>query len=178
MPERPGRARASFAVACVALAAAGVLLVATGVLLAPTEACTPHNCDPSSFTFYLSTQDAGTQVVVDLGNGQVQLASTAWDGTWLDFPGNRTITVVYPQGFTPDPAQAPTVWVSTGQTQDAGATSTSTAGSLDQFSYLTATGFQLNNGTCANYSVWFSVTGTMKVATTADAATVSDASHD
>jgi len=169
VPERPGWWRS---VAVVGLAATGVLLVAVEVVLAPTEGCSPHNCDPSSSTFDLATQ--GTSF--DAGNGQVQWASSAWDGTWMDYPGNRTITVVYPPGFVPDPAQAPTVWVSTGLTQDAGATATSAAGSLDQFSYLTATGFQLNNGTCADYSVWFSVTGTMKVTTTADAG--GDASHE
>lgn len=164
MPETAGRGRT---LSCVALAAAGVLVVATAVLVAPTEGCTLHNCDPSTSTFYMGAQDAGTQQVsFELPNGVVQLASSAWDGTWLDFPGGRTITVFYPQGFVPDPAGAPTVFVSTGQTQDGGATSTSTAGSLDQFTFPGGLGFRLNNGSCADYSVWFSVMGTMTAAGT------------
>jgi hypothetical protein len=134
-----------------------LLAVAFVALAGGATACTPHNCDPSSSSFDLGSQGIRT----DLEGGRVELASSSYEGTWLDYPGNRTITVTYPAGFTPDPALPPIVSLSTGQAQDAGATSTSTAGQLDQITYPTATGFELQNGSCADYYVWFSVTGTL-----------------
>ncbi len=51
--------------------------------------------------------------------------------------------------------------MSTGSDQlEAGATATTASGSLDQLQNLSDVGFQLNNGTCANYFVQFQVLGT------------------
>jgi hypothetical protein len=52
----------------------------------------------------------------------------------------------------------PATWVSTGQYQDAGATSTQASGQLVQITDSTDTSFKLNNGTCADYDVWFELT--------------------
>jgi hypothetical protein len=148
VPERRG-ATAKLAVACV-----GALAVA--LALASSPACTLHNCDPTSSTFALGTQ--GIRKVYP--DGRVELASSAFDGSWVDFPGGLTIAVSYPPWFTPDPAAAPAFLVSTGQAQDAGATSTPASGQLTQLSNLGPTGFSLNNGSCSEYYVWFSATGT------------------
>jgi hypothetical protein len=132
-------------------------VVVVGALLAPGAACTPHNCDPTTSTFDFAKQGIKT-VEAD---GTVILSSGVFDDTWLDYPGGITIDVTYPSGFVPSPSIAPVVWVSTGQKQDASATATSASGSLDQLTNVTQTGFDLNNGSCAEYYVWFSVTGTM-----------------
>jgi hypothetical protein len=145
------------------------------VLLADAPACTLHDCDPTTSTFPVEQWTA-----FDAGDGEVHLASGPFDGTWLDYPGGVTITVNYPAGFVVDQGTAPTFWVSTGSTQDAGAISTSTAGQLDELSNITSTGFLLNNKSCAEYYVWFSVTGTFTGTTTGDAGAEAgvDASHE
>jgi hypothetical protein len=171
VPERPGRPRASLAAACVVLAA-------TGVLLAPTAACTQHQCDPSSATL------AGTDLLdtplgeTPQGRTTVLLQSTLYYNSWLPFPGNRTITVQYPLNFV-NPVEW-TVYVSTGPYQDAGATATPASGQLAQLLNLTASGFQLQNGSCADYYVYFTVLGTALpvLDAGADAASVLDSSAD
>jgi hypothetical protein len=79
-----------------------------------------------------------------------------------------------------DEGTAPTFYVSTGPTQDAGSISTSIAGQVNELSYITPTGFLLNNKSCAEYYVWFSVTGTFTGTTTGDAGAEAgvDASHE
>jgi hypothetical protein len=76
----------------------------------------------------------------------------------------RTIDVELPTNF--QWSGPPDIWVSTGETQDAGATSTTASGQLDYVTYPTPSGFRLQNNACAEYYVYFSVTGTL---TTADA---------
>ena len=163
MPE-VRRAAAAVAAACVG---AGALVV----LLADAPACTLHDCDPTSSTFTMTSAMAS-----DAGNGEVHLASAPFDGTWLDYPGGVTITVQYPPGFTPDEYAPPTFWVSTGAAQDAGAIATSAAGQLDELSNITPSGFSLNNKSCAEYYVWFSVTGRLTADAGAEAG--ADASHE
>ncbi len=154
MPERAAGA-ALLAVACVAV-------VATGVLLAPTEGCTLHNCDPSSSTIkssqLLETQLAETPTG-PMGSTTVLLQSSLYSDTWLPFPGNRTITVEYPSNFG-NPVDW-TIYVSTGPNQEeAGATATPASGQLAQLLNLTASGFQVQNGSCADYYIYFTVLGT------------------
>jgi hypothetical protein len=165
VPDWGRTAKAIVATTAVALATYGAVLVGS-------PACTTHDCDPSTSTFDLGTHlmsfdgGSGQGASYDAGSGQILLESSAWDGTWLNYPGNITITVVYPENFTPDP-DAPTIWVSTAQPQeDSGATSTPAAGQLAQITNVSPTGFELNNGSCADYYVWFSVTGTMDAHTT------------
>jgi hypothetical protein len=142
-----------------ALAATLVLGLATAAMLAPTAACTTHECDQSFTTFDMATQGIKT----DFGEGLVQWSSSSWEGVWLDYPGGRILQINLPTGFVP--AGAPTVWVSTAQDQDAsGATSTSASGLLDQVFAVTSNSIDLNNGSCAEYYVWFSIVGTQTLA--------------
>ena len=112
------------------------------------------------------------------------LQSSLYSETWLDFPGNRTITVQYPANFL-NPIQW-TAYVSTGPNQEAGATATEASGELAEFTDSTATGFQLHNASCTDYFVYFTVLGTalppLNAGTDAgfvtDAGTVGDASRD
>jgi hypothetical protein len=122
--------------------------------LASSAACVPHQCDPTSATFDLGG-DAGTSFTDS--EGFTVLSSGPYGGAWLPYPANVTYTVTYPAGF--QPVTQISVSVSTGQDQDSGATSTTASGQLDQITYASNTGFKLNNGSCADYYVWFSVTG-------------------
>ena len=142
MPERRG--------ATAKLAVAGIGIVAVALALASSPACTLHDCDPTSSTFDLGTQGISP---TDIGGGRVELASSAFDGSWVDFPGGLTITVSYPGMVFADEATAPRILVSTGQAQDAGATSTPASGQLAQLSNVSPTGFNLDNGSCAEYYV-------------------------
>jgi hypothetical protein len=141
------------------------------VLLADAPACTLHDCDPTTSKF-----DMTPDMVSDAGGGEVRLASAPFDGTWLHYPGEVTITVTYPPGFVPDEHTGPTFYVSTGATQDAGAISTLIAGQVVEMSDITPAGFMLNNASCSDYYVWFSVTGTMTGDAGAEAGV--DASHE
>jgi hypothetical protein len=153
-------AGAVLAVACIGGLAA---------LLAPAAACTPHDCDPTTSTFDMATQ--GVKTVGD--GGFVLWASGAVAGPWINYPGGLTITVTLPAGFVP--VQPPAVYVSTGVDQDAGATSTLISGQAAEITYLSNSSFELDNGSCADYDVWFSILGTM-TAGTGDAG--SDAARD
>ncbi len=139
--------------------AAGVALAAVcagalAIALASSTACVPHQCDPSSATFDLAKQ--GTSFTDP--EGFTVLSSGPYDGAWIPFPAMVTITVTYPAGF--QLLLQPSVAVSTGQDQDSGATSITASGQVDQITDPSSTGFNLNNGSCADYFVWFAVTGT------------------
>jgi len=155
------------------LAAALASSVAVAALVAPSGACATHECDQSFTQFDLRTQGVRT----DLGSGRVQWASSAWDGAWLDYPAGRFMQVNLPPGFVLD--GPPTVWVSTGQNQDAsGATATSASGQLAQVFAVTPTSFDLQNAGCAEYYVWFGVQGTQSVAADAGVDAGADAPRD
>jgi len=149
----------------LAAACAGGLAMTLGA----STACVPHDCDPTSSTFDMATQ--GTKTVN--AQGFVVWASGPLGGPWMPYPGGLTITVTLPAGFVA--TDYPRVSVSTGVDQDAGATSTEISGQAAQITDLSTSGFKLNNGSCADYNVWFSVMGTM---TTGDGGTGRDASGD
>ena len=131
----------------LAVACAGGLAMA----LAASTACVPHQCDPTSSTFDMATQ--GTKTIS--AQGFVVWASGPLAGPWMPYPGGITITVTLPAGFVA--AEPPRVSVSTGVDQDAGATSTEISGQAAQVTDLSTSGFKLNNGSCADYNVWFAV---------------------
>ncbi len=138
--------------------AAGVALAAVcagglAIALASSTACVPHECDPTSEPFDFNKK--GVQTTTK--EGFVLLASGPVLGQWMDYPGGLTINVTLPTGFVA--VEPPTVYVSTGADQDAGATSTQISGQASQVTDLTGSGFNLNNGSCADYNVWFSILG-------------------
>lgn len=153
MPEGR-RARAVLAAGVTGLTAA----VVAGVLLAPAAACTTHACDPSYATFPAPGDGTSGSILTVFAGGQAVWQSSPLEGPWLDYPGNRTITVTYPQGFTN--ATGFNVVVATAPYQDGGgSTATTAAGQLDQLFNLNDAGFQLQNGSCGDYNVYFSVNG-------------------
>lgn len=130
------------------------------LLLAPSAACVPHSCDATTTTFELGKPGQPSWTDTE---GFTVLTSGPIEGPWVAYPGNVTIDVVVPPGFQ-IVQWPPSVSVSTGQDQDAGATSTTASGQLDQFTDISNTSFKLNNGSCADYYVWFSVVGVFTTA--------------
>jgi hypothetical protein len=138
--------------------AAGVALAVVcgggiAIAVAASGACVPQNCESTTSTFDFNNE--GIQTTTK--EGFVLLASGPLAGQWIDYPGGLTITVTLPTGFVA--VQPPNVYVSTGANQDAGATSTLISGQVSQVTDISASGFKLNNGSCAEYNVWFSVLG-------------------
>ena len=139
-------------------AGAGLAAVCAGgiaIALASSTACVPHQCDPSSATFDLGKR--GTSFTDTEGN--IVLASGPYAGTWLPYPANVTYTVTYPAGFVP--LSQISVAVSTGAGPGLGRDLHHGFGAgLDQISDPSNAGFKLNNGSCADYYVWFEVRAT------------------
>jgi hypothetical protein len=168
-----GVGSACFVGLCVAVAVAAP---------AATTGCTTHQCDSDFVNIDQSTGVSVGQVQI-LGPGPepgVENAlweSSPFDGTWIDFPGQRTYFFGLPPGFAPtglpmayvatDPApndvDGGVVTATCGGetiTNSGGGTYVIAAGQLAQFGAFVNGGFLVGNGTCACYFLYISIPGT------------------
>jgi hypothetical protein len=139
-------------------------------LLAGGAGCMTHNCDPTS-----ANLDGG--VITRLPSGDMIWSSSALAGPWLSFPGNVTIHVTLPAGIALA-NELPSYTVSTSANPGPqGGTSTPASGQLAEFTNLTATSFDVQNASCADYSVYMSAPVVPSGAPSGDAGS-GDAHHD
>jgi hypothetical protein len=149
-----------------ALIAAAVLAGASAV--PASTGCTTHQCDsdciwvgasaPSGST--CSTGAAPDSSLYYVGPDEMVWESSPVQGTWLDFPGQRTYTFIWPTAML-DAIQSgwvllpPNIWISTqaGNGPQEGGTMTPSAGQLAQVTGLSDYGFAVGNGSCAYYYV-------------------------
>ena len=139
-------------------------LAALGIacaLAAPavTTGCTTHQCDSD---FVDINQSTGMNIgdVQASGTGFALWESSPFDGTWIDFPGQRTYFFTLPAGFVA--VQPPTAWVATdlNPNPSGGATIVLGGGQLAEISNVGGNGgFLITNGTCAEYYLYVSVLG-------------------
>jgi hypothetical protein len=134
---------------------------------ASTTACTTHQCDALWVDIDQSTGMTIGDVQV-LAPGYAMWESSPMDGTWIDFPGQRTYFFTLPQDFTP--AGPPEAFLGTTQTAgdvDAGGgTYVPAAGQLAEFGPYGNQGFNVENGSCAEYFLYVRIFGTIPTAPT------------
>jgi hypothetical protein len=87
--------------ACNALGA-GAIVAACWVAVTPTAGCTTHQCDPSTVALPAPGQcPLGT--ITRYQDGEILWQSSPSEGPWLDFRGQRTYVLTYPQPFASPP---------------------------------------------------------------------------
>ncbi|HXN34370.1 MAG TPA: hypothetical protein VN894_21055 [Polyangiaceae bacterium] len=164
------------AIACGALSA-GAVGAALWMAAAAATGCYTHQCDPSSFVVtvgpasaceggvFCDGPDAGSLVIAEpdgsgvmpLGaDGQIRWQSTPFDGPWLEFPGQRTYTINFPQPFASPPEIA--LYLAA-DPADAEANFVVGGGNLAQLSALTSASVQVFNPSCARYGLRVVATG-------------------
>ena len=127
---------------------------------ATTTACTTHACDSD----YVNTiPDGGSSGDLQMiGPGTAMWESSPFEGTWLDFPGERTYFFEFPPYF--NALQPPETWVATDPNPyangNSGATLVPAAGQLTEINDGINGGFKVTNATCAEYYLYVSVFGT------------------
>lgn len=141
-----------------------VSLAVAAAFAAPafTTACTTHQCD-SDFVNIDQATDASVGELEMLDDAGLALwESSPVDGTWIDYPGQRTYFFSLPPFFTP--LQPPVALVSTNpapnEPGDGGGNYTLAAGQLAVFGPFVNGGFLVSNQSCAEYYLYISVLGT------------------
>jgi hypothetical protein len=151
-----------------AMGVGGLCLGALGVAAAlsvpaATTGCTTHQCDSDFVNIDQSTGTLiGDVTVLDPQTGAAVWESSPIDGTWIDFPGQRTYFVALPPYFAPGPG-LPSAWIATGPTPDqvdASSTYVQGGGQLAEFGPFVNGGFLVTNASCAYYYLYISVPGT------------------
>lgn len=137
-------------------------LALAGAYAAPalTTGCTTHQCDSDFVNIDQSTGMTIGDLQV-LPGGEAIWESSPIDGTWIDYPGQRTYFFGLPQGFVP--RQPPVAYVATGPTPDqpdASSTYVQASGQLAELGSFVNGGFLITNATCAEYWLYVSVAGT------------------
>jgi hypothetical protein len=124
--------------------AAGAAAVSIEALCA-LSGCYTHQCDPS---------------LSDFGGGRMLDENTyetnGVDEPWLDYPGNVTLTVHYPDVGRVPTSIDPYVGISR-YPNGPDSNWTEAAGALAEYSSLSRTSFQVSNKTCASYFARFVV---------------------
>jgi len=125
-----------------------------------TTACTTHQCD----TLWVNIDQSTGGFVGDvqpLGDGTFFWESSPISGTWIDYPGMRTYFFTLPAFFVP--LQPPVAYVATDPNPDApdgGVGSYVLAsGQLAELGGFNQYGFNITNGTCAEYYLYVYVVG-------------------
>ncbi len=127
--------------------------------------CNTHQCDPSTVVITQDTWDAGG--VTALGeDGLVQWQSNPIDGPWLDFPGQRTYTVYFPQPFASPPEISIEI---AADLSDAQSNFVVGPGNLAQLSAPTRQSITILNPSCAEYGLRVVATGLRAPALPAEA---------
>jgi hypothetical protein len=153
----------AFGVAWVCLAALGV----AAAIVAPafTTGCQTHQCDGD----YIHTipdggfVSAGSDIVtLDPASGYSLWESSAFDGPWLDFPGQRTYEFGW-GGFNFTSQGPPQLLVATDPSPnapDASGNYVVAGGQLAEVGELPGhLGFRVFNATCAHYYLYVAVWG-------------------
>jgi hypothetical protein len=140
-----------------ALGVAGVFAASS----AATTACTTHQCDSDFVNIDQSTGMFVGDMQPGLNPGTVFWESSPLDGTWIDFPGERSYFFSLPPYFTP--ISPPQAWVATtpnAADSDGGGTYVQAGGQLAEYGAFVNGGFIITNATCAEYYLYVSVQGT------------------
>jgi hypothetical protein len=120
--------------------------------------------------------------VIELGAESLAYETTAFDSKtepWLDFAGQMTLAVTYPQAVADRLAGCTPQWPETqiGTTTDPNENDagifTPNAGQTAQFNDVTTKGFTVLNGSCADYKARFIIVYSCPPAST-DAGTPTD----
>jgi len=133
------------------------LCVALTTATTPVTGCTTHQCDQSCLVIGGSASpncpvtDAGDPRGYTDGGDLVWWQSSAQDEPWLDFPGQRTYVITYPQPFACPPMTSYQITADASHPQDAGWING--GADLAQFSYASATGITVFNPSCATYGL-------------------------
>lgn len=140
-------------IACGA-AGAGVIAVAHWVVATPMAGCTTHQCDKSCTVLggppFPDCVNQGPKGDVHMEGAEQVWESSAPDGMWLDFPGQRTYRITYPQPFACPPELSAQVAADVNKPQN---NWVSVGGSLVEYFDSTATGTGVINPACAAYGL-------------------------
>jgi hypothetical protein len=146
--------------------------------------CTTHQCDPVIVCIdgngnSTTVSDAGLcgpatggtpiphyNLAAQFNGRAFTWTTTTLSGPWLDFPGERTYVISLPQELVALGATlttVPTAVVSADNPSDAAPhmNLTNASGALAEFGNVTSTQFSVLNATCAGYSLFIEVDGTL-----------------
>jgi hypothetical protein len=141
-------------------------VIAASAAVPAATGCTTHQCDTdcvwvgATAPANCSQGYAPDANLFHVGSDEVVWESSPVQGTWIDFPGGRTYTFIWPTEILDDlgagwEVQYPVVSVSTqadnGST--AGAVSSMAAGQLAEITSLSNYGFGVGNASCAEYYI-------------------------
>lgn len=151
---------------------AGVGIAVAVAASSATTGCTTHQCD----TDFVNIDQSTGAFVGDVHQITPTVAiweSSPLDGTWIDFPGQRTYFFSLPANF--QPIQILSTMIATDATPDdvdaGGGTYAFAAGQLAQFGNFVNGGFLITNDSCAEYFLYVSVLGTVPAPAPDDAGT-------
>ncbi|MDP9000952.1 MAG: hypothetical protein M3O46_12660 [Myxococcota bacterium] len=143
-------------VACGATGA-GAFAIACAIATAPMGGCTTHQCDKSCELLGSPPSTPIDNCTVQGASGNVHMEgvdltweSNSQDGKWLDFPGQRTYWITYPQPFACPPELSAQVAANENNPQNNWVT---VGGSLVEYFDASATGIGVINPTCAKYGL-------------------------